>query len=265
MQHDPETGEVMAERDSLPKMPPEIAAAIFQVKAGIKQIGFDERNEHSKYSYASVDKFYAALRPLEVEAGLEVMLDESALDVRAGDSGKGWAFITYNVWLLHKSGAMWGPLKRHLALPVTGAQTFGAAESYIHKAFRRGFYMVPTGEKDADDMAQTDSPPVSRASRATPVVAATGPSRDVAVAIAARIRSDIKNAASIEQLNRTGIWSPQRDADEKAILAQQGGVRVWDSLVKLDVERRTAMVEQDGGFPDDPIPDLAPEPTEYRI
>ncbi len=177
--HDTDTGEIV-ERKSLgppaiAQMPPEIAAAIFKVKAGIKQLGFDERNEHSKYSYASVDKFYAALRPLEAEAGLEVVLDEVGFEVReqtrTDDRGNtkssGWAFINYEVWLMHRTGIMWGPLRRHIALPVTGAQTFGAAESYIHKAFRRGFYMVPTGEKDADDLAQVDSAPVTRGATRT--------------------------------------------------------------------------------------------------
>jgi hypothetical protein len=256
------TGEITETRS--PKMPPEIAKAVFEVKRGIKQIGFDEKNEHSKYGYASIDKFYTSIRPLELEAGLEIILDEVGFEVRQGDSGKGWAFITYEVWLLHESGAMWGPLRRHLALPVTGAQTFGAAESYVHKAFRRGFFMVPTGEKDADELASSDSVPVARASRVTPAVAKTTVSKDVAIAIASRIRSEIKAARSTTDLNRTGIFGASAAADKDAILAQDGGEKVWKSFIDADAARRAELL---AALPDDPIPDLAPERPErdYRI
>jgi len=234
---DSETGEITTIAPRV--MPLEIATAVFQVKAGIQQLGFDERNEHSKYSYASVDKFYAALRPLEAKAGLEVILDEVSFDVRAGDSGKGWAFITYHIWLLHKSGVMWGPLRRHIALPVTGAQTFGAAESYIHKAFRRGFYMVPTGDKDGDEGApRDDAPVVKSATRAYPAVATENKDKSVAMAIAARIRADISKAGSIEELNRVGIFGPMAKADREAIHAVPGGARVWDDFVDRDAQRR---------------------------
>jgi hypothetical protein len=158
-----ETGEVGVS----PQMPPEIAAAIIAVKKGIAQLGFDERNEHARYSYASVDKFYTAVRPLESEAGLSVMLDETAFDVREGAPNKqgdraSWAFLTYDVWLVSAGGVMWGPARRHWAGPVTGPQTFGAAESYVRKAFMRGLYMVPTGEKDGDETAPRDDAPVTK-------------------------------------------------------------------------------------------------------
>jgi hypothetical protein len=45
---------------------------------------------------------------------------------------------------------------------VTGPQTFGAAESYVRKAFMRGLYMVPTGEKDGDEVAARDDAPTTK-------------------------------------------------------------------------------------------------------
>jgi hypothetical protein len=162
--HDRETGEVIMPRIT---MPPEIAAAVIAVKMGVARIGFDERNEHGRYNYASVDKFYTAVRPLESEAGLAVILDETSFDVREGapnSSGTraSWAFLSYDVWLVEKGGAMWGPMRRHWAGPVTGPQTFGAAESYVRKAFTRGLYMVPTGEKDGDENAPRDDAPTTK-------------------------------------------------------------------------------------------------------
>jgi hypothetical protein len=161
---DAETGEVIMPHIT---MPPEIAAAVIAVKMGVARIGFDERNEHGRYNYASVDKFYTAVRPLESEAGLAVILDETSFDVREGapnSSGNraSWAFLSYDVWLVEKGGAMWGPMRRHWAGPVTGPQTFGAAESYVRKAFTRGLYMVPTGEKDGDENAPRDDAPATK-------------------------------------------------------------------------------------------------------
>jgi len=159
---------------SLSNMPASIAAAVIQVKSGIAQLGFDERNEHGRYSYASVDKFYTLIRPLEAEAGLFVMLDETGCDIRdstrTDDRGQTritpWAFIRYDLWLGSKDGEVWGPVRRHWAGPVTGPQTFGAAESYVRKAFSRGLYEVPTGERDGDDTgARDDAPPIRVATR----------------------------------------------------------------------------------------------------
>jgi hypothetical protein len=164
--HDAETGEIIP-----PHMPPEIAAAIVAIKRDVSQLGFDERNEHARYNYASVDKFYTAVRPLESKAGLAVMLDETGFEIREGSPTKdrdgnekraSWAFINYDVWLVSSGGSMWGPARRHWAGPVTGPQTFGAAESFVRKAFMRGLYMVPTGEKDGDENAPRDDAPTTK-------------------------------------------------------------------------------------------------------
>jgi hypothetical protein len=149
---------------------------------------------------------------------------------------------------------MWGPLRRHWAGPVTGPQTFGAAESYVRKAFMRGIYMVPTGEKDGDDTAPRDDAPATRvaASRARPVSASASASRDIAVAVYSRIRSDIKNAASLDRLNKTGIYGPDATADYDAIRSQGEGEKAWQALVDLDAQRRLEISQGLlAGFPDE--------------
>ena len=66
--HDPATGEVYA------RMPSAIAQAIIAVKKQVRQIGQDERNEHGKYRYVSVDRFYERIGPMMAEAGIALLI-----------------------------------------------------------------------------------------------------------------------------------------------------------------------------------------------
>jgi hypothetical protein len=156
--------EVMPTRGPMPK---EIAEAVVKIMAGANQLGFDEKNTHGGYSYASIDKFLASLRPLCAKHGLVILLDETGCEFKEGpprEDNQGrprppqtYAFLEYAVWLIVES-ATWGPLTRRLALPATGPQSFGAAESYVLKRFMRNLFQIPTGEKDADDLAEGDIP-----------------------------------------------------------------------------------------------------------
>ena len=161
---DETTGEIMPGR----AMPPAIAAAIIAVKAKVRQLGADERNQHGGYNYVSVDKMYATIGKLMAEAGLALLIDETVAEVRtserARDDGKApapWLFVQYDLAFMHESGAVSAPLRRSCALPISGPQAYGAAQSYIEKQFLRQVFKVPTGEKDADDIAQSDEAPAA--------------------------------------------------------------------------------------------------------
>ena len=136
----------------------QIAKAILAVKKQVKQLGVDERNEHGRYNYVSVDKFYDVIGKLMAEAGLALLIDETATEVKEGKSGNPWLFAQYDLSFMHETGAVSEPLRRSLALPINGPQTYGAAQSYIEKQFLRQIFKVPTGEKDADNTAQNDTP-----------------------------------------------------------------------------------------------------------
>lgn len=156
-EYDRETGEPPR------RMAPEIAAAVVNVMLEAKQLGFDERNQHGGYNYASIDKFLASLRPLCAKHGLIILLDETGCEFREGPANRegkasSYAFLEYAVWLVHSSGAMHGPITRRLALPATGPQAFGSAESYVMKRFMRNLFQIPTGEKDADELPEGDVP-----------------------------------------------------------------------------------------------------------
>jgi hypothetical protein len=143
-------------------VPPEIAAAIIKIEGQIKQLGSDERNPHGGYGYVSVDKFYAIVGPLMAEAGLALLINETSSEIRAGDSGKGWLFVQYELQFMHVSGVMSPVLRRSCALPISGPQAYGAAQSYIEKQFLRQVFKIPTGDRDADDTAQNEDAPARR-------------------------------------------------------------------------------------------------------
>lgn len=147
--YDAETGEIVHCSD-LTSMPKDIASAIVEVKSQVRAIGYDDKNPHGGYSYVSVDKFYDRLGVIMAKAGLFVLMDEITSDVKEGASGKPWLFVRYEIRFAHASGALSHPVHRSLAQPISGPQSFGAAQSYIEKQFLRQVFKVPTGEKDAD-------------------------------------------------------------------------------------------------------------------
>jgi len=153
-----------------PAMPPAIAAAIIAVGKRVKQLGEDDRNPQGGYKFVSVDKFYATVGKMMAEAGLALLIDETSTEVRGETrtdrEGQArvspWLFAQYSLMFMHESGATSAPLRRSVALPISGPQAFGSAQSYIEKQFLRQVFKVPTGEKDADDTAPTEDAPESR-------------------------------------------------------------------------------------------------------
>jgi len=154
-----ETGEVL----SASRMPGSIAQAIIAVKKQVRQIGTDERNEHGKYPYVSVDRFYERIGPMMAGAGIALLIDETDSEVKEGKSGAPWLFAHYALAFMHEDGSVSDPMRRSIAMPINGPQTYGAAQSYIEKQFLRQIFKIPTGERDADEVAQGDDAPARRA------------------------------------------------------------------------------------------------------
>jgi len=159
--HDPTTGEVRA------PMPAPIAKAIIAVKMQVRQLGSDEKNEHGGYRYVSVDKFYERIGPLMAAAGLALLIDETETDVRVSETTDRqgnlrrtpWLFANYTLAFMHEDGSVSQSMRRSLAMPITGPQSYGAAQSYVEKQFLRQIFKIPTGEKDADEVAQGEDAP----------------------------------------------------------------------------------------------------------
>jgi hypothetical protein len=216
----------------VPAMPPEIAAAIVAVKKQVRRLGADERNEHARYNYVSVDKFYSIIGPLMAEAGLALLINEAESEVRISEAtdsqGKErktpWLFASYELTFLHETGVMSTlPMSRSLAMPINGPQTYGAAQSYVEKQFLRQVFKIPTGEKDADDTAQGEDAPARSASRGNGATrapqrqqAAPAPS-DAAGEVSKRwkeIAHDIDIEEDKEMLTRLGKWQAFETLDK---------------------------------------------------
>ena len=162
---DPGTGEIMPAAAS---MSPAIAAAIIAVMKQVKQLGHDERNQQGGYNSVSVDKMYATLGPIMADAGLALLIDESETNVRANEkTGNPWLFASYDCRFLHESGAISPVMRRSIAMPISGPQAFGAAQSYVEKQLLRQVFKVPTGERDADATAPQEDAPESRSAGRT--------------------------------------------------------------------------------------------------
>jgi hypothetical protein len=155
--YDPDTGEILhtATGDHA-MMPGDIATAIVAVMAKMKAIGYDDKNQHGGYKYVSVDKFYDMVGRVMAAENLFIVIDEVASDVREGAKGNPWLFARYELRFAHASGSVSAPLRRSLAQPISGPQTFGSAQSYVEKQFLRQVFKIPTGEKDADEVAQDE-------------------------------------------------------------------------------------------------------------
>jgi len=142
------------ERQSVTDMPEAVAGAINAVMGRIRGLLKTERNRAGGYRFASIDDFLGAVNPLCAKAGLIILQDE--LDARLVHDGteltsRSWLWATFTFTLVHKSGALYGPLTRSVMVPASGAQAFGAAQSYALKQFMRSLFQIPTGDgEDAD-------------------------------------------------------------------------------------------------------------------
>jgi len=215
-EHDPITGEICS------RMPASIAASIIAVKKQVRQIGQDERNEHGKYRYVTVDRFYERIGPMMAEAGIALLIDETDSEVKEGKSGNPWLFAHYALSFMHEDGSISAPMRRSLAMPINGPQTYGAAQSYIEKQFLRQIFKIPTGEKDADEVAQGDDAPARSAPGGNGATraynrqqAAPAPS-DAAAEVSKRWRElarDIDIEEDTGMLTRVGEWGAFQTLD----------------------------------------------------
>lgn len=146
---------MITEHTSVAPMPPDIAAAVVEVMSKVGVLKHDEENKHNDYDYASVDAFLARTNPICAAAGLIVLPQQIAVEkeqVQVGDSVRNVMNFSFQMLLVHKSGATWmNPADvRTVRLLWSGAQTSGMAQSYVLKQYMRGLFQIATGDKDAD-------------------------------------------------------------------------------------------------------------------
>lgn len=125
--------------------------AVSAVMAGIHSLRKSEVNKHGQYNYVSVDAFKDLVRPLMAQHGLSLSITEIDYGIETLQGRNGAtvnAKITYELRLRHISGEIGDPERATIMLPHTGAQTAGAAKSYVIKEYLKGKFLVSTGDKD---------------------------------------------------------------------------------------------------------------------
>lgn len=137
-------------------MPESIAKAVCQVMGKITRISKDNENKFDNYKFTSVDDFIESVNPLCADAGLFILQDESKPPEFMEKEGKSGTqrviWFEFEFTLVSDKGDMYGPLRKSVFVPSTGAQAFGSAQSYALKQFLRSLFLIPTGDKDDPDI-----------------------------------------------------------------------------------------------------------------
>ena len=268
---DPSTGEIVPLE---PRIAPALAAAIIAVTKKVKQLGTDDHNRHANYAFVSVDKFYATVGQLMADEGLALLIDETHSEVKAAErtDERGvtkvttWLYLNYDCRFVHASGVLSPVMRRAIALPISGPQAFGAAQSYIEKQLLRQVFKVPTGERDADETDPSEDAPAARTGRATaqgaPRATSGAPQRsqatqgpsDARLATNARwkeMRAEIDASMSVADA-RSLDGCPAWVTLEKMIAAIETPETTEQAMAALRdrIEKRVLMLEggEDGGY-----------------
>mgnify|MGYP000848369637 FL=1 len=122
-----------------------IANELHNIQSKAERLVHDSKNNHQKYSFVSIDKYYEYIRPLLNVHNLMIIPNEVKSSL--SDSGKTLKAI-FEFYILHKDGEMWQfPIKRTVYIPFHGAQTCGSALSYADKFIIRTLFKLSTGEE----------------------------------------------------------------------------------------------------------------------
>ena len=117
-----------------------IANELHNIQSKAERLVHDSKNNHQKYSFVGIDKYYEYIRPLLNVHGLMIIPNE--VESSLSDSGKTLKAI-FEFYILHKDGEMWQfPIKRTVYIPFHGAQTCGSALSYADKFLQKCVRML---------------------------------------------------------------------------------------------------------------------------
>ncbi len=140
-------------------IPASIVKAICAVMTTVEAVKKSQKNQHGGWMFSSTDDIYAALTRKLGEVGLAIITLESEIDIVEGKEKDGkasrWLKATYNFILATETDIWEHQLaKRTVMTPISGPQTFQAAQSYCEKAFLRSVFKLPTGDVDLDAMPE---------------------------------------------------------------------------------------------------------------
>lgn len=139
----------------------ELIKAIAKAIGSMRKLAKVNENKFDRYNFVSIDNFLEATSEACHENGLVIVQDESGVEVIEKTTSKGkssWLKMEFTFDVYHESGDKITGLKRSVAVPFTGAQAFGSAQSYALKQFLRSLFQITTGDKDDPDFQQTSRP-----------------------------------------------------------------------------------------------------------
>lgn len=219
--------------------------AVAAVMAEVHSLKKDEKNNHGSYNYVSVDSFKNLVRPLMAKHGLSMIMSETAFELVPIQNKNGVtmnAKITYAFQIRHESGAEDDPEHATIVLPLTGAQTAGAAKSYAIKEYLKGRFLVSTGDKDLiEGGADADAykPQDYTAPKVTPHDEPQMPSgpellkRDEARALYTRLKGELYKLPTFREVSQ---WEKANELD----IMKLGG---WKSYMDKEIEKHLQYIE----------------------
>lgn len=124
--------------------------AVCAVMADLRRLKKADRNKFASYDFTSVDDFKDEVRPLMAKHGLWVEVDQTDFTFMElkddKDKVKHVVRFDFQLTLSHVSGGAGMPQTMTVALPYTGAQTSGAARSYVVKEWFKSCFLASSGD-----------------------------------------------------------------------------------------------------------------------
>jgi hypothetical protein len=186
-----------------------LAKAKAAVIGEIKRLEKSHTNTHGGYQFTSVDDFKDFVRPLMAKNGLSLHVSEESFGlstIKTGKDGKetNIAIIRFRFVVEHVSGERSEPSFFTVALPYTGAQTSGAAQSYaIKEGVYKGLFQASSGDiaEEADFHEQGQLVATERLSKAE--------ARPLFEGLQRELRAEVTDSRDHNKLYEW--WSANRD------------------------------------------------------
>lgn len=140
-----------------------IEVRVCKAKAAISKVAKTQFNKFGNYNYASVDDVYRAVREPMAQNNLDLRCSVVNHEVTEVGSGKAWLTMEYAIGFVGEE-----PQTSPISLPLTGAQTYEAARSYVCKQYLRQRFQIETGEVDVDASDPKESIPPKRVTKKKP-------------------------------------------------------------------------------------------------
>lgn len=140
-------------------IPASIVKALCAVMTTVDAVKKSQKNQHGGWMFASTDDIYASVTRKLGEVGLAIISLEGDVEIVEGKEKDGkatrWLKATYHFILSTESDTWEHPQARRTVMtPISGPQTFQAAQSYCEKAFLRSLLKLPTGDMDLDALPE---------------------------------------------------------------------------------------------------------------